>query len=231
MQAAGVSMTELGFCGRFHWTGHNESLRSLLAFCRERPECHFASVETLNSFPRSNQKGVITASQQLHEVALQSLLTLQPQWFDVLTEATESMPSDVEFSIITFGAERCVPPTLAPRLRKQVKQAAELISQKGAVHSIQEQQIPDKDDDIAIIGMSCKVSGAEDLEEFWDLLCKGVSRHREVGSERFDFESPFRPRDAKRKWFGNFIDDYDSFDHKFFRKSPREASSTDPQQR
>ncbi|KAI5241808.1 polyketide synthase [Aureobasidium subglaciale] len=231
MQAASVTVTELGFHGRFHWTEHAKSQHSLLAFCQDRPKYHFADLENLTSGTRSNQRGPILESQRLHEVAIQSLLTLQPQWSDVLSEAIDSITPGVDYSMFMFGSERCVPPSLIPRVRKFLKQTVGVISQTEALLPAQHHQIPDKHDDIAIIGMSCKVSGAEDLEEFWELLCKGESRHREVNSDRFDFESPFRTQDSKRKWFGNLIDDYDAFDHKFFKKSPREASSTDPQQR
>jgi len=34
----------------------------------------------------------------------------------------------------------------------------------------------------------------------------------------------------KKKWYGNFIPEYDTFKHKFF-KSPREAAAMDLQQR
>lgn len=88
-----------------------------------------------------------------------------------------------------------------------------------------------RDSDIAIIGMACKVAGANDLEEFWEVLCEGKSQHQEVSPDRVDFDTPFRKIDKSRKWYGNFIDGADEFDHKFFKKSPREASSTDPQQR
>ena len=53
----------------------------------------------------------------------------------------------------------------------------------------------------------------------------------ELPEERFRFETAFRDVDPKRKWYGNFMNDYDKFDHKFFKKSPRESATMDPQQR
>lgn len=37
--------------------------------------------------------------------------------------------------------------------------------------------------------------------------------------------------DKSRKWYANFIRDPDAFDHRFFKKSPREMMLADPQQR
>ncbi|KAL8692796.1 MAG: hypothetical protein Q9218_002237, partial [Villophora microphyllina] len=86
--------------------------------------------------------------------------------------------------------------------------------------------------DIAVIGMSCNVAGANDLENFWKILIEGKSQHTEVSGDRFGFETVFREADNKGgKWYGNFIDEYDAFDHKFFKRSPREAAQMDPQQR
>lgn len=80
--------------------------------------------------------------------------------------------------------------------------------------------------------MSIKVAGADDTDEFWELLCKGSSQHQEVPSERVRFnQNVWRELDKSRKWYGNFIRNHSSFDHKFFEKSAREIASTDPQQR
>ncbi|RAL07612.1 ketoacyl-synt-domain-containing protein [Aspergillus homomorphus CBS 101889] len=85
--------------------------------------------------------------------------------------------------------------------------------------------------DIAVIGYSLKVAGADDPEEFWNLLCSAQSQHREVPLDRIPFESHWRKLDPNRRWYGNFLNDSDAFDHKFFKKSPREVASQDPQQR
>ena len=88
-----------------------------------------------------------------------------------------------------------------------------------------------KPDDIAIVGMPITVAGADDVAEFWDLLCEAKSQHKEVPPERIKFENAWRELDSNRKLFGNFINDHDAFDQKLFKKNAREAASTDPQQR
>lgn len=85
-------------------------------------------------------------------------------------------------------------------------------------------------EDVAVIGMACKLPGAEDINAFWKLLCRAESQHVEVPPERFGFDTAWR-QSGDKKWYGNFVRDHDVFDEKFFKKSPREAASTDPQQR
>ncbi|KAK4541030.1 hypothetical protein LTR36_008399 [Oleoguttula mirabilis] len=86
-------------------------------------------------------------------------------------------------------------------------------------------------DAVAVVGMACCLPGAEDIHDFWELLCSGVSQHTEVPPARFAMKTPWRELDPTVKWYGNFIRDHDAFDHKFFRKSGREMASTDPQHR
>lgn len=84
-------------------------------------------------------------------------------------------------------------------------------------------------DAIAIVGMACRFPGADDVEAYWDLLLSGKSMVR-TAPERIDLKG--HPRsDPKTQFWGNFLDDVDAFDHRFFHKSSREAASWDPQKR
>lgn len=144
------------------------------------------------------------------------------EWHKTFTAVKFSSLQKDNFVVVSFGLERCVPPSIMREISQNVVHFAEL-----GIHDSR----PYSEDDIAVIGVSCKVAGANDLEEFWDLLCEGKSQHKEVPEDRFDFVTPFREKKSDRKWFGNFVDDYDKFDHRFFKKSPREAAAMDPQQR
>ncbi|KAM0273158.1 hypothetical protein ACHAQH_008449 [Verticillium albo-atrum] len=88
-------------------------------------------------------------------------------------------------------------------------------------------------DAIAVVGMSIKVAGADDLDEFSNMLRTGESQHQLIGPERLMTDTLFREGegDPSRKWYGNFVRDVDAFDHKFFKRSPRESATMDPQQR
>lgn len=87
--------------------------------------------------------------------------------------------------------------------------------------------------DIAVVGMSIKVAGADDLDEFAEVLKTGESQHELITPDRIAFDTVFREgdKDASRQYYGNWMRDPDAFDHKFFKRSPRESASTDPQQR
>ncbi|WP_434629662.1 SDR family NAD(P)-dependent oxidoreductase [Chromobacterium sp. CV08] len=90
-------------------------------------------------------------------------------------------------------------------------------------------------DDIAIVGLSCRVPGARDAQAFWDLLSRGVGAVGEVPAERWRADA-FFDADASAsgktysKW-GAFLDEVDQFDPLFFNISPTEAAWMDPQQR
>ena len=89
--------------------------------------------------------------------------------------------------------------------------------------------------DIAIIGMACRLPSADNADEFWHNLETGLDTIREIPTERWDsaeYYSPVHeePNKSVSKWCG-LMDDIDLFDNRFFNISPREAKSMDPQQR
>lgn len=82
----------------------------------------------------------------------------------------------------------------------------------------------ERDDPIAIIGISCRFPGAENVEAFWQLLRDGVDAITEAPPGRWKTGAP-----AARR--GGFLKNVDGFDAHFFGISPREAAQIDPQQR
>ncbi|WP_413160372.1 SDR family oxidoreductase [Capilliphycus salinus ALCB114379] len=97
------------------------------------------------------------------------------------------------------------------------------------------QKQPQKFQDIAIIGMACKVPGANNLSEYWNLLKEGRSAIKEVPNSRWSAEDYFDETGEKSHTTyckqGGFIDNPFDFDPLFFGISPREAKVMDPQQR
>lgn len=89
--------------------------------------------------------------------------------------------------------------------------------------------------DIAIVGLSCRLPGAPNAEAFWRLIEQGASAVTEVPADRWDADAYYDPTgqrqgSARSRW-GGFLDDLAHFDAGFFRISPREAKSLDPQHR
>ncbi|XEY26820.1 type I polyketide synthase [Candidatus Uabimicrobium helgolandensis] len=93
----------------------------------------------------------------------------------------------------------------------------------------------EKNEPIAIIGMSCRFPGSNNCQEYWDVLQHGVDAISVVPKERWDIDSyydsdPDVPGKMYTK-YGGFVENVDSFDAQFFGISPREAVSMDPQHR
>src|SRR5712692_5480133 len=51
---------------------------------------------------------------------------------------------------------------------------------------------------LAIIGMGCRLPGAEGLEQFWQLIVEGRSAVGEVPAERFDQQLYYDPQKGVR---------------------------------
>lgn len=88
--------------------------------------------------------------------------------------------------------------------------------------------------DIAVVGMAGRYPQARDLNQFWDNLLLGRNCISEVPPERWrwsSLEGIYSPSGKPMSKWGGFISDVDCFDPKFFRISPREAETIDPQER
>ena len=89
--------------------------------------------------------------------------------------------------------------------------------------------------DIAIIGMSGKMPGADNLEEFWDKLINGRNLISKIPTDRWDIDEFYgNPEEEENKTniiYGGFMKNVRSFDADFFGILPREAELMDPQQR
>ncbi|ABQ27260.1 SDR family NAD(P)-dependent oxidoreductase [Geotalea uraniireducens] len=92
-----------------------------------------------------------------------------------------------------------------------------------------------EESDIAIIGVSGRYPGAENIGEFWKNLRDGKDCITEIPKERWDHSLYFDADKNKKgktysKW-GGFLDGVDRFDTLFFNITPREAEILDPQER
>ncbi|HEY3366495.1 MAG TPA: beta-ketoacyl synthase N-terminal-like domain-containing protein [Symbiobacteriaceae bacterium] len=91
------------------------------------------------------------------------------------------------------------------------------------------------DEAIAIIGMSGRFPGANNMAEFWRNLESGTGSVTEIPADRWDVDAyydpdPRTPNKTSCR-FGGFVSDVDKFEPLFFNITPMEAEIMDPQQR
>ncbi|WP_344593358.1 SDR family NAD(P)-dependent oxidoreductase [Streptomyces violaceusniger] len=91
------------------------------------------------------------------------------------------------------------------------------------------------DEPIAIVGMAGRFPGSPDLDAYWENLAAGRDLVEEIPDDRFDWRDIYGdpredPERVPSRW-GGFLKGIDRFDPEFFRISPREARTMDPQHR
>lgn len=250
---AGVNVVEAGPKGRFHSSDieRRRNTDALIELCNSIDGLRFAHIAQ-----RTYGNGGEINTGNLHETALRAILIEQYRWHQTCSAALEKVITDSHNAavLVSFGPRAVpIPPTVMRRLGSRL----ELFNHDDILHpTTKKPETPSPDtyehdheheyehehvnankdksqDVIAVVGMSIQVAGADDLDEFSQMLQKGTSQHEEILPDRLMSDTLFREgtKDSSRKWYGNFIRDVDAFDHKFFRRSPRESSTMDPQQR
>lgn len=88
---------------------------------------------------------------------------------------------------------------------------------------------------LAVVGVGCRLPGANGPEAFWRLLSQGRDAVTTVPEDRWD---PFLPPESdggrpapQVSEHGGYLEDIAGFDEEFFGIPPREAAAMDPQQR
>jgi len=79
------------------------------------------------------------------------------------------------------------------------------------------------DEAIAVVGLGCRLPGAEGPEGFWELLA--------AGTDAVTTQPTGRGTTTGAPMRGGFLSDVAGFDAEFFGIAPREATAMDPQQR
>lgn len=89
-----------------------------------------------------------------------------------------------------------------------------------------EARVAYREEDVAIVGMSCRTAGARSVDELWELLSGERDLIAEIPRQRWDWKA--WPDTVK---WGSFVDGVDEFDSLFFGISPAEATYMAPEQR
>lgn len=265
LRAAGVTAIPLPFKGQLHTPGHEREryTEALIDICHAMPELQFPDAARLalpTYLDHPEGKPVSGEEVDLIGMVLRSILATQLNWASTVAKLE---PTTESVSLVAFGLDRPMPPSITRRYGSKLVQYDEITDQlpkrdpaayqksksiepASETKVVEQTQIPqqpsisttkveqNQDELVAIVGMSLKVAGADGLEEFTEMLKTGASQHQVITHERMVHDMLHRDNadaDPKRKWYGNFMRDSDSFDHKFFKKSPRESIAMDPQGR
>ncbi|ESZ91464.1 BcPKS16, polyketide synthase [Sclerotinia borealis F-4128] len=238
----GLLVQEMHLRGKVHNPENAELSIELCDLCDNVDFLQLPQASALQAPMRSNKTGNLVEKGSLSHEAIDTILASRCEWYTLLTQLAHDLEDTGRKSHVfaTFGIGDCVP--LAPFHKKllRITKLDVLSAINKAIPPVptsrEETHYSFPSDAIAVVGVSCRLPGANNFEELWDLMSKGASVAKEVPTDRFDLQRSFRASQdwkfaGKRKFFGNFLDNADDFDHAFFRTNPREAQNMDPQQR
>ena len=238
----GLLVQEMHIRGKVHNPENAELAQELCQLCDRNEILQLPNASDLQAQVRSNKTGdLITRGSLTHEI-VSVILASRCEWYSLLTELAKDLDLSGRrtHTFATFGIGDCIPLSPFHKLQLQITKIEVQSLVAEAMYKVRANRLEDDydypRDAVAIIGASCRLPGANSMEELWDLISSGSSRHAEVPTDRFDIHGSFRASQdrkftEKRKFYGNFVDNVENFDHAFFRTNPKEALNMDPQQR
>ena len=239
-RAQRLLVQEMHIRGKVHNPENKDLAKELRDLCDRTQWLRMPGADALQVPVRSNITGqVISKGSLVHEI-VDTILASRCEWYTLMTELAQDLDATGNKSHIfaLFGLGDCVP--LSPfhklQLRISKVEVVKLVTEAANRDRMRSEEYKFPEDAIAVIGASVRLPGARSLDELWELVASGLSQHVEVPKERFDIHGSFRASQdlkfaGKRKFYGNFLDGADKFDHAFFRTNPKEALNEDPQQR
>ncbi|KAL8709008.1 MAG: hypothetical protein Q9220_006217 [cf. Caloplaca sp. 1 TL-2023] len=165
----------------------------------------------------------------LHQIIV-DILQKPLNWSNVVANTVASLRTK-EVSFVALG-----PTNAATPLRRALKAVGiKIIENQEVRPSLTARPKRGESGAIAVVGMSGRFPGSENLEDFWKHLEEGQDLVQQIPKNRFDLDTHFDPSGNTKNTtltpFGCFIDRPGIFDRRLFNLSPREAGQTDPGQR
>ena len=228
--ASGYRLTTISVRGRFHTFDHSNAAVKLGKLVLQSPDLRLPTVEKMFAPVRSAVDGKILTGGSLVQHILDNTLLKTVDWNLTLKSSVDMLPQYNTKLAAFAGFGNHIPQTLVQNSSLEVFMLSKLRVPKVSKPTVefhQGQNYPPHS--IAIVSMAGRFPGADSVDELWDLIVNGSTTVEPAPAERLrlsqagDF--------VNTKWWGNFIRDPDAFDHRFFKKSSREALSWDPQQR
>ena len=238
----GFLVNEMHIRGKVHNPENAELAQELCQLCDKNEILQLPNASDLQAPVRSNKTGEqLTGGSLTHEI-VSVILASRCEWYTLLTELAKDLDLSGRrtHTFATFGIGDCIPLSPFHKLQLQITKFEVQTLVAEAMYKVRANRLEDDyaypRDAVAIIGASCRLPGANSMEELWDLISSGSSQAREVPTDRFDIHGSFRASQDrkftdKRKFYGNFVDNVENYDHAFFRTNPKEALNMDPQQR
>ena len=249
----GLSVQHIGLRGQYHHPANTKAMQQMKDFCNRDKCLQFPTADRLVLPLRSSFDANLITHGNLHDIALEVILTEQSHWYQTVKASLAVMDSQ-SIDIKCMGAEPVLPHSLTSELKHwpipSKSSNAKVTGSPGLQNDIaRDSDLPDfssyptprtpsrlsaadaavSTSAVAVIGMACRFPKADSLDEYWRLIRSGSNAVQHIPQTRFDPAQLWR--DPKGPFWGNFLNDPDAFDHRFFSISGREAKSMDPQQR
>ncbi|KAH8691971.1 putative polyketide synthase [Talaromyces proteolyticus] len=244
-EGQGLTATKLHLRGKIHNPENADVCKELIMVCEKYSEALLLPTSSVLQIPvKSNMTGrLVRSTDSLSKEILESTLTSRCEWHCLLTELASELQKTGKnkhtFALFGTGRKNCVP-------LRSFEEKGMTITKLDVVLYVQPLEIARDgrllhqfpENAIAIVGAGCRLPGANSIDELWELLANGTQRVEKFPRTRLDISAasrgtvgPDAKPQGKREYYGNFLDNVDSFDNSFFGVSPREATFMDPQQR
>ncbi|KAI0064076.1 ketoacyl-synt-domain-containing protein [Artomyces pyxidatus] len=218
----------------YHSPVHAQGVRNDILADVARRGIRFPTSFDIKTPIRSTATGELIFNEvgSLVEAVVDMVLVHTVNWDKVVHSLVQATPDDEVVRLINIGPgagltrsmERAFP------LRNVCSLDLTVDSQK----KVTDDASSPAQEPIAIVGMSVNMPGAPNVSKLWEILEQGINTISEIPVHRFkvsDYNKGSKGGRSMKAHTGNFLDDPDGFDNKFFKISPREARSMDPQAR
>jgi len=221
-----TSVIEAGVSIQYHAAIHHGSVEKILNVCNAVFSPSFKGKPLV----RSNADASPLADDKAAQSALECILVERVNWYSTISMAAEALIQtkqngfalSIGTDALPHSVARTIPVIKAKRFATQVEENSYAAEEA-------ESSVPGYPKDaIAIIGMAGRFPGADNVEEYWNLLTAGKIMFSKAPEDRF---GPSARTTKGQIFWGNFLKNVEDFDHSFFKRSPREVASMDPQQR